>query len=1040
MAEVFTCPMGHRWTVSVREHALRNDIWRCPFCESAAIESAVTPVADDLHTEIDPGWPSTPGLPAPHPIPPPVHAALDLIISRSGGGASGDIASRLPELPGYELISQLGRGGMGVVWLARQTHLDRLVAVKQIAHGLAGDPEALLRFQREARSAAQLQHPNIVRVYEVGEYEGQPYLTLEYVDGGSLAQRLRREIVSYRDAAEWTRQLAEAIAFAHSQGVVHRDLKPSNILLTATGTPKISDFGSARWEGESGGQASSLWTMATVGTPAYMPPEQSRGVSHPSSDIYGLVRCLYEMLSGRPPFRGETPMETLRQLTNDDPVRPSRLAPRLPRDLETICLKCLEKDPARRYVSAAALADELSRYLRGEPIEARSIGRAARAIKWARRRPAAAALLMLTIAAAIGTVLGVGLYQRTLLNAWQREMGLKDAAEIARAEADRKRREAEANLNLFRDAIDRYYSRISDDPRLDDEALAPLRRELLESARDFYQTLVLESGGDAVSEATLARAYWRLARMESEIGTTEQRADACPGARDPAASSLPARPARRFRTRSRRELGARRNACFAARRRRRSRRAVRASPADARVARRPESRRPAVSSRASDRASQLGLALQRHGDRDRAAASYEQLLRLGERSQQEFFSSLEGRRILAVGHNNLGAFCRAVGRLEEARTHLEQAIAIKESLADENPDVVSFKRDLGVGHQNLGNVLQSLGDFPAAEAAYRSAAAIRSDLATAYPHRKTYVQDYAASLNALGIVHHRLGDLTPAEDELRRGLGIRKELLEREPELPDLKAQVASSLHNLGILYESTDRLAEAESQFRLALEIDLQLVADHPRTPAFSMDLIDNFVSLADLCRVAGRFDESLMWAARVNETTSSMPERAQQDPRIRQGVLRAAAGRAETLAELGQFDASLAAWNEALNVAETLPRGGDWRPALLLGHAAVLAKSGRFEEAIQVIDQALPAEGTPTGSLAYAAACAYASVAAAPHDAPELRAQSVEAADHAIKCLQAALESPEFRRSPRLTRLWAASSLDPLRSRSDFPALKAH
>ncbi len=262
-----------------------------------------------------------------------------------------------------------------------------------LAGGYAGPPERA-RFQREAEAVASLHHANIVEVYDVGDHEGCPYFTMELLEGGSLAQALAGTPQPARQAAALLITLAEAVQAAHQAGIVHRDLKPANILLTAEGTPKIADFGLARhFEGE---PALTL-SGARIGTPSYMAPEQvigKAGTIGPAADIYALGAVLYEMLTGRPPFRGETAAETERQVIHDEPVSPSRLNTKVPRDLETICLKCLSKEPQRRYASAAALADDLRRFVEGRPIQARPVGWVERSWRWCRRNPTVAALVV----------------------------------------------------------------------------------------------------------------------------------------------------------------------------------------------------------------------------------------------------------------------------------------------------------------------------------------------------------------------------------------------------------------------------------------------------------------------------------------------------------------------------------------------------------------------------------------------------------------------------------------------------------------------
>jgi serine/threonine-protein kinase len=308
-----------------------------------------------------------------------------------------DPETDLPRIPGYTVEEVLGRGGMGVVYKARHLRLNRRVALKMLLAGAYAGHGERERFGREAEAVAGLRHANIVQLYDVGDHDGRPYFTMEYVEGGSLAQRLLGRPQPASQAAALLATLAEAVQAAHQGGVVHRDLKPANILLMADGTPKIADFGLARhFEGEPALTLSGV----RVGTPSYMAPEQAMGQARtigPSTDIYSLGALLYELLTGRPPFRGETAAETEHQVIYQEPVPPSRLNARVPRDLETICLQCLHKEPRRRYATAAALADDLQRFQRGESITARPVGPLERCGKWVRRRPAVAALLAATV-------------------------------------------------------------------------------------------------------------------------------------------------------------------------------------------------------------------------------------------------------------------------------------------------------------------------------------------------------------------------------------------------------------------------------------------------------------------------------------------------------------------------------------------------------------------------------------------------------------------------------------------------------------------
>ncbi len=272
----------------------------------------------------------------------------------------------------YELLHEVARGGMGVVYRARQMTLNRIVALKMILAGRLATAEDITRFRTEAEAAARLQHPHIVAVHDVGAIDGQHYFSMEFIEGTSLAHKLQTGPMPGRTAARYVRLIARAVHHAHKQGILHRDLKPSNILIDAEDEPHITDFGLAKRLGGDSGQTR---TGVVLGTPSYMAPEQAAGKSHelgPACDIYGLGAVLYELITGRPPFRAETPLDTVMQVMDRDPPPPRLLNPNIDHDLETICLKCLEKDPRHRYASAEALAEDLQRYLNGDAISARS--------------------------------------------------------------------------------------------------------------------------------------------------------------------------------------------------------------------------------------------------------------------------------------------------------------------------------------------------------------------------------------------------------------------------------------------------------------------------------------------------------------------------------------------------------------------------------------------------------------------------------------------------------------------------------------------
>ncbi len=378
-----SCPRGHCWPLP-DARAGASSLLVCPVCGPIA--------AVRLSEHNAAGSDATDSLPGDHPT----------VRLRAFSRGCRDA----PQVAGYEILRELGRGGMGVVYQARQLQLNRVVALKMILDDRPDRPQEYARFLSEAEVIAGLNHPNIVQIHEIGEAEGRPFFSLEFVQGGSLAQRLRgSDPLPPRQAARLILDLAWGVDAAHRQGVVHRDLKPANVLLAGAPnaplgecTPKITDFGLAKRRGEG------VKTTAgfILGTPCYMAPEQAAGRAEevgPATDVYSLGAILYELLTGRPPFQDDAPLVTLQRVLSEEPIAPNQLQRRPPDDLEIICLKCLQKQPPRRYAAAAALADDLERFLDGRPTQARPAAAAERLVMWTRRRPAAAAGLGVSLLA-----------------------------------------------------------------------------------------------------------------------------------------------------------------------------------------------------------------------------------------------------------------------------------------------------------------------------------------------------------------------------------------------------------------------------------------------------------------------------------------------------------------------------------------------------------------------------------------------------------------------------------------------------------------
>ncbi len=427
----------------------------------------------------------------------------------------------------YALLKELGRGAMGVVYKARQISLDRLVALKMIKAGALAEEEDLRRFQNEAEAVARLDHPHIVPIYEVGEHDGNRYFSMKLIGGPCLQKLLAPYIADPNAAAKLMATVAEAVHHAHQRGILHRDLKPSNIVLDEQGQPHVTDFGLAkRVEGVSELTISG----AIVGTPAYMAPEQASGIKRlvtVLSDVYGLGAVLYALMTGRPPFGGDTVLETLDQVRERPPAAPSRLNPKVPRDLEIICLKCLEKDPQRRYSSAQALADDLRRYTAGEPIVARPVRALERAVKWARRRPAIAGLIAAVIVAVLGGLIGTSLGLVAALNARQTALNRERDARKAQAA---EREQTELAGQRLRESL-QAQAKEREQTNLAEQRLYDARMNLVQRYWEDYNGELLQQGlveqlpanqggvDRRDFEVVFSRNGERVARKSETVGT-----------------------------------------------------------------------------------------------------------------------------------------------------------------------------------------------------------------------------------------------------------------------------------------------------------------------------------------------------------------------------------------------------------------------------------------------------------------------------------------------------------------------------------------
>ncbi len=819
----------------------------------------------------------------------------------------------------YELLGEIGRGGMGVVYKARHRRLNRVVALKMILSGQHAGPDELGRFRREAEAVARLQHPNIVQVFEVGERREPggppcPYMALEFVPGGSLAQRIGRTPLPPREAARLVETLAGALEHAHAHGVVHRDLKPANVLLIDDGQPKVTDFGLARRLDATG---DATHTGAVLGTPGYMAPEQAAGdarTAGPAADVYALGAVLYELLTGRPPFLGADWVTLLEQVRSADPVPPARLEPGVPHDLETVALKCLEKEPSRRYLSAAALAEDLRRFLDGRPVLARPPGAAERLRKLVRRNrgPALAALLVLV--SLVGGIIATtwqavrATAARQLAEANETRAREGEASARAAADAERAAKEAEAAQRLQAEAVTALLESVFLDLN-PEQAAGDLREQLVGRLDDLASALDKERAREPLVRARLRNA---LAIAQAGLGEYAKALALYQQALEERRAHLgPDHPE---------VLSILNNLASAYQSAGRPGEAVPLfEEALAGLRRNPGPDHPNTLTTLDN----LAGAYRDVGQFDRAVSLHEQALagrkaRLGP-DHPDTLSSL----------NNVGSAYRAAGRASEGVPLLEQALAgRKAKLGPDHPETLTTMNDLAVAYQDAGRLEEAvplleqalaqrktklgpdqphtLNSLHNLGAAYRAAGRLGEAvplLEQALAGRKARLgpdhPDTLKTLYMLAKAHWDAGRIDQAMPLLEQVLAGRKARL--GPDHPDTLA----ALNDLGVAYRTAGHLDRAVPLLEQGLAgMRKTYGPDHPNTLAAMTNLAVSY-------RVAGRLDRAvpLCEEALAGQRKKLGPDHLH--------TLSSLANLARTYEEQGQPERGEALWRELFPLA---------------------------------------------------------------------------------------------------------------------------
>jgi tetratricopeptide (TPR) repeat protein len=737
--------------------------------------------------------PSRPGITAPAPG----CLAPTWPIVEPDGTVEG---SRPPSFGQYELLDRIGEGGMGVVYEARQRSPNRLVALKMIRAGRFASDDDLRRFRNEAQAAADLDHPHIVPIYEVGEHEGCDYFSMKLIDGVSLAHRLAEFRSDPKRAAWIVAKVARAIHHAHQQGVLHRDLKPSNILVDAQGEPFVSDFGLAKRV-----RSTDELTLSNAipGTPRYMAPEQaSGGTVTTATDVHGLGTILYALLTGHSPFPGDTVPEILRNVVEFEPDSPNGVNSGVDRDLETICLKCLRKEPSDRYDSAMALAEDLERWLRGEPIKARPVGPVVKAWRWANRNRTVAGLLTL-----VGILVIAGFVGLAVSNA----MLARKNAEIARTNAELLR-----ERNRVKQAVDDMYTQFAEQLLPNQPGMEKTRREFLVKALRYYEEEADRgNAADPSTQEEMANAYSRVGQIQSLLGEKNLAEHAL-----------------------RKSLS-----LFD----------------QLMVAHRHDSAYQKTYLEALVHLADLLSSIKEANQIEEAERLYQTGIELCRTSMRESLLESEFQTILGrlyLGQANLWLVHGALLKGEES---INSTIRLMNELKVQFPEVAPYRHLLARQHQQLGMYAYHNGDRSKAIESYNEAITIYVQLIQLDPRNPEYRSEYAGTLHNLAMVLHEKNRFEEAEIAYTKAIDLKQRLVDEFPSVPRYRQSLLVHLQMVAALLDSTNRREQAESSLQRGLSIAEKLVDDFPDHGQYRLDWINVLTNLANALFKRERYPEAL-------------------------------------------------------------------------------------------------------------------------------------------------------------------------------------
>jgi serine/threonine protein kinase len=727
------------------------------------------------------------------------------IVSSTGSGFSQPQSSRGPVIGSgqkfgdYELISPLGQGGMGVVYKARQIAANRLVALKIIRPDRMSSMTEVTqrrmvdRFKAEAHAAARLQHDNLVTVYDVGEINGCHYFSMQYVEGGCLSDQISDRSLDSREAATFLEPVCRAVHAAHEEGILHRDIKPTNILIEdGTLRPRIADFGLAKLQNEDQELTRSGEAM---GTPSYMPPEQFGDAASATarSDIYSIGATLYHLLSGRPPFKAATAMATMRQVLNVEPVALRELNPEVDQDVETICMKCLEKEPDRRFQTASEVADELKRFINGEPILSRPLSRPERLWRWCRRNPVVSSLSGLAATSMVIAVVSFAVaYFETDAARKKVEASLEETATAQKL--------SEASFQDALAAVNDFFTHVSEDRLLNEPGTEELRHELLDLARDYYQRFLNRRSDDSTVRDEVALSHFRVGLIVEELDSPQAAVASYQKARDLQSALLAV--------------------------------VSDANSVEAKSTKRALSRTLNALARGATNS----------GDLDGAEELFNETRKLRQElvdSTSDAEERFEFDRLLASVDMNLGLLARRRSNFNQAATLYEDAQELRKKTLPVRPKDPQLRRDLAKGWYNLANLAVDQNDGEGIGRNVALAIAQLEELLDETPDdlRDRYLLALCYRLNAdlnAALVSVDGSKLTEAIDEYAKARFAMQDLSGRSPAVHRYRVELGQLLLNIGQLEAQQKHYSESRIAFKKAEEVFAQLVKEDPDSSEF--------------------------------------------------------------------------------------------------------------------------------------------------------------------------------------------------------------